>query len=132
MATPAVGSSAANPVLLVYGAPINFTWTDPSLNVDGTAIVAGEVTGYTVGIRNTATAGSAAGTYPVTVAAPGATDASALASGAAAALVPGIYAAAIQTNGPVNSAWSVEIFFEVPTAPVVPETPAAPSNPQVT
>jgi hypothetical protein len=132
MATPALGSSAANPVVLVYGAPITFSWTDPSLNVDLSPITPGEVTGYTVGIRNTTTAGSAAGTYPVTVAAPGAADVSALASGAAAALVPGVYAMAIQTNGPINSAWSVELFFEVPTAPVVPETPQAPSNPQVT
>lgn len=45
--------------------PTHVSWTDPTTNVDGTAIAAGEITGYQVGVRLTTATGSVAGTYPI-------------------------------------------------------------------
>jgi hypothetical protein len=101
--------------------PTKFSWTDPTTNVDGTPITAGEITGYTLGIRQTTLSGSAAGTYPIQVPVAGATAASELISQISPALTPGGYAAAIQTVGPVNSAWSAEATFTI--APPVPNSP---------
>jgi hypothetical protein len=100
--------------------PTTVTWVDPTENIDGTPIAAGEITGYTVGIRNTATAGSTAGTYPITVAAPaGAT--SILLSAVTPPLVGGSYALSVQaTTAQGPSAWATETTFtivEVPKAP---------------
>jgi len=100
--------------------PTKFSWTDPTTNLDGTAIAAGEITGYTVGVRNTATAGSAAGTYPITLAvAAGATTA--LISAITPALPAGSYASAVMAaTAAGGSAWSAEATFtlvEVPNAP---------------
>jgi hypothetical protein len=101
--------------------PTKFSWTDPTTNVDGSAIAAGEITGYNLGIRQTSLTGSVAGTYPIQVPVSGATAASELISQISPALTPGGYAAAIQTVGPVNSAWSAEVTFTI--APPVPNSP---------
>ncbi len=100
--------------------PVNFTWADPTTNVDGSAIVAGEILGYTIGVRSTTAAGSVAGTYSKTVviATPTATSEAVSALG----LVPDNYAAAIRTNSAINSSWSAEIAFTI-----VPPTPNAPT-----
>lgn len=103
--------------------PQVFTWIDPVTNVDGSAIVAGEITGYNLGLRVTTASGSVAGTYPINVSVAGATAASELLSGISPVLVPGSYAAAIETVGPVNSAWSAEVAFTI-----TPPTPAAPTG----
>lgn len=87
-----------------------FIWTIPTTNVDGTAITAGEITGYRIGIRP---ATGTAGTYPtlVSVSDPAAT--SEPFSALATPMAPGNYAAAIMSVGPTNSAWSSEISFAV-------------------
>lgn len=110
--------------------PIKFTWVDATTNVDGSPITAGEVTGFQIGIRAVAAAGSIAGTYPI-LAPPAA--ASAL-NEALAAITPNLlpagdgvnpgYMASIMSTGPKNSAWSpVEFAFSI----VLP-TPNPPSN----
>lgn len=98
--------------------PTTFAWTDPTTNTDGSAITAGEITGFNVGIRQAA---QPAGVYPITlpVASPSAT--SALIAAVSPALAPGDYVAAVQTVGPTSSAWSNEAAFSlaapVPSAP---------------
>ena len=94
--------------------PTTITWDDPTTNVDGSPIAAGEITGYTVGVRpNNGTIG----TYPFTgqVADPAGTKE--LISALSTILSPGIYFVAVQSNGPVNSAWSPEVTFTI-AAPV--------------
>jgi hypothetical protein len=103
--------------------PTKFTWADPVANVDGSAIAAGEVTGYNIGVRNTATAGSAAGVYPILAAVPGASAASELLTALGTVLAPGSYAAAIQTAGPVPSAFSAEVTFTI--SPPQPNPPTS-------
>lgn len=97
--------------------PTKFTWVDPTLNTDGSAITAGEITGYLIGIRT----GGVAGTYPITASVAGATAASELLSALGTVLAPNNYSAAIQTVGPVNSAWSSEVTFTI--APSQPNPP---------
>lgn len=106
--------------------PTTFTWNDPTTNVDGSPLVAGEITGYTIGIRSTTAAGSLMGTYPIQVPVVGAAAATELLSQITPVLAPDTYAAAIQTNGPVNSAFTPEVTFTIapPPAPV----PNPPSN----
>lgn len=90
--------------------PTTASWVDATTNADGTPIVAGEITGYTVGVRP---ANGAVGVYPITgqVANPAAT--SELLSALSSVLAPGSYFAAVQSNGPVNSAWSTEVAFTI-------------------
>ncbi len=92
------------------GNPTTFQWTDPTTNADGSAITAGEITGYTVGVR---AAGGTVGTYPITGAVANAAATSELITALSQILLPGTYFAAVQTNGPVNSAWSAEVSFTV-------------------
>lgn len=87
-----------------------FAWTDPTSNTDGSPLQAGEVTGYTIGIRP---ASGTAGTYPITANVPGADAVKEAVSAIGTMLQPGDYAAAIQSAGPVPSAWSSEIQFEI-------------------
>lgn len=98
-----------------------FSWTDPATNTDGSAIQSGEITGYNVGIRSATAAGSVAGTYPIIAQASGAAAASEAVSAIGTVLKPDTYAAAIQTIGPVNSAWSSEVEFTI--AQPVPNPP---------
>jgi hypothetical protein len=102
--------------------PTQFTWTDPTTNTDGSPIVAGEITGYMIGIRSTTAAGSVAGTYPITAIVAGATAANELISALGTVLKADSYAAAIQTMGPVNSAFTAEIIFSI--AALTPNPPA--------
>lgn len=103
----------------------NATWTDPTTNVDGSPITPGEITGYTVGVRDTTVPGSAVGTYPFTITAP-ATATSAMLSALTPALPTGrVLAAAVQANTAVNSSvWTQEVTFTIaPPAPPVPNAP---------
>jgi hypothetical protein len=103
--------------------PTLFSWTDPTENVDGSPIAAGEITGYLLGIRQTTAPGSAVGTYPITAQVAGAAAASELLSALGTVLTAGSYAAAVRAVGPVNSSWSTEAAFTI-----VPPTPSPPTN----
>jgi hypothetical protein len=106
--------------------PTTASWVDPTTNVDGSPIAAGEITGYTIGVRDTTVAGSTAGTYPFTATAP-ATATSELLSLITPVLPTGdVLAAAVQANtATTNSAWSAEATF---TLSPPPPTPNAPTN----
>lgn len=108
------------------------TWTDPTTNVDGSAISPGEITGYTLGVRDTSVAGSVAGTYPYAVSVPGAASTSALLSALTPSLPTGkILAASVRANtgqldannNPISSAWAAEVSFTLTPPPVVPNAP---------
>jgi hypothetical protein len=106
--------------------PVNastLTWTDPTANTDGSAIQAGEITGYNVGVRP---ASGSAGTYPfiTNIANPGATTE--MIAALQGVLAPGVYMVAVQATGPVSSAWSNEGTFTVTAPP--PPTPNPPSD----
>lgn len=103
--------------------PVKVTWTDPTKNVDGSAIPAGEITGFMIGVRDTSVTGSAPGTYPFTATAPASAT-----SELFSLLVPVLptgkpLAVAAQTlsasNG--NSAWSAEATFTIPALPNPPD-----------
>lgn len=105
--------------------PTQISWTDPTTNTDGSAIAAGEITGYAVGVRSNTAAGSVAGTYPFGATAP-ATAVSELLSLLTPVLPPDIYVAAVQAvtaNG--NSAWSAESApFTIAPPVVIPNAPS--------
>ena len=98
--------------------PKAFGWVDPT----DAGTIADGITGYTIGVRLTTDPGSVAGKYAITLAAPGATAASALFASLSPALAPGVYAAAIQTNTSLagNSAWSEEVQFQITGAALPP------------
>jgi len=101
--------------------PTTISWTDPTTNVDGTPIAAGEITGYAVGVRSTTASGSAAGTYPYTASAPSSSS-SELLSALTPLLTAGTYVAAVQAvTAAGNSAWSAEsspfTITEIPNPP---------------
>jgi hypothetical protein len=93
--------------------PTKYTWVEPTTNTDGTAVVTGEITGYTIGERP---ASGTPGTYPTLVPVAGATTLS-----APITLAAGSWVAAIQSVGPTNSAFSAEVPFTI--APSVPNPP---------
>lgn len=93
--------------------PTQFSWTDPTTNIDGSPIVAGEITGYIIGIRSTTATGSVAGTYPITANVAGAAATMELLSALGTTLKPDTYAAAIRTAGPVPSLFSTEATFTI-------------------
>jgi len=106
--------------------PTQVTWNDPTANVDGSPIAAGEITGYTIGVRDTSAAGSAAGTYPYTAGAP-ATAVSELLSALTPVLPTGKpLAVAVKADTAAgSSAWSAETTFTLaPPAPPVPDAPS--------
>jgi hypothetical protein len=98
--------------------PVTFKWSIPTTNTDGSAVTAGEITGFNLGVRPST---GTAGTYPILTAISSATATSEPLASLSTILVAGSYAAAIQTTGPTNSAFSTEITFTiaapVPTAP---------------
>lgn len=114
-------------------------WTEATTNTDGSPITDGEVTGFTVGVRDTTAAGSVAGSYPFKATAPNTAAATEkeLISVLAPILPKGVAlvfavkadtATAANPNLP-SSDWSVEsVAFELPKpAPV----PMPPTNPTV-
>jgi hypothetical protein len=105
--------------------PTQFKWVDPVTNTDGSAIVAGEITGYNLGIRigSLSPAVGTPGVYTINVAVAGATAASELLSAISPILAPNSYVAAIETVGPVDSAFSSEVAFVI-----APPTPSAPTG----
>jgi hypothetical protein len=88
---------------------VGFLWEPATQNTDGSAITAGEVTGYEVGIRQ----GGTAGTYPTIIAVSGAFTALQLISAITPPLSAGTYIAAVRSVGPINSPWSTEFTFTV-------------------
>ncbi len=96
--------------------PTAFSWTVPAKNTDGTALQPGEVTGYLIGIRG----GGTPGVYTTTLSVAGASTTTAPLSGLSSPLGSGTYQAAIQSVGPLNSAWSSEITFTVVATPLPP------------
>ena len=96
--------------------PTTFSWTDPTLNTDGGPVVAGEITGYQIGVRQ----GGTAGTYPQTISVSSPTATSAPLSAFSPALVSGSYEAAIRSVGPTDSAWSPEVSFSITGVPQPP------------
>jgi hypothetical protein len=103
--------------------PTQFTWTDPTTNADGSSLTAGEITGYTIGIRSTTAAGSVVGTYPVLTSIVNPTATSEALSSLSTVLVADTYAAAIRSDGPVTSVWTNEVTFTIAAA-----VPNPPSN----
>lgn len=106
--------------------PKQFNWIDPTTNLDGSPIVAGEISGYNIGIRPLT---GTVGTYPITIPVAGATVTQELLTDAykagLALLKPGQYQSAIQSKGVAgvsnDSAWGAEIAggqFEI-TVPVL-------------
>jgi len=104
--------------------PTQVTWTDPATNVDGSPIAAGEITGYTVGVRDTSAPGSAAGTYPFMATAPATATSELFALLNPVLPVGKPLAVAVQANttGP-SSAWSAEADFTIAPPPPVPNPP---------
>jgi hypothetical protein len=93
--------------------PTQYKWVAPTINTDGSAISAGEITGYSIGQRLTS---GTPGVYTSTVSVAGATTLTAPIS-----LAAGSWTAAIQSIGPTDSAFSAEISFVI--APPVPAPP---------
>jgi hypothetical protein len=109
--------------------PTSITWTDPATNTDGSPLAAGEITGYSVGVRSNTAAGSAAGAYPYTASAPS-TSTSELLSGLSSILPPDTYVAAVgATTANGGSAWSAESAPFAIGAPT--PTPNPPTSVQV-
>lgn len=95
--------------------PTKFSWTDPTTNTDGSAVSAGEITGYTIGI------GTVSGTYtqlqPIT---PGTAVSEAL-SQVTPPLKAGTYFAAVRAESAGgSSAWSTEVQFTLVVTPTAP------------
>ena len=108
-----------------------FSWQDPTTNVDGSPIATGEITGYEIGVRDTTAAGSAAGIYAFGAKAP-ATATTELISLLNPVLPKGVgLAAAVRANtagvdgngNPINSAWSAETTFQLAVPAPVPNPP---------
>lgn len=103
--------------------PSKFSWQLPISNADGSPLVAGEISGFTIGIRSTTAAGSVPGTYPALTSIADPTATSEAISALSTVLKPDSYAAAIRSDGSVDSAWSAEATFTI-EVPV----PNPPSN----
>lgn len=118
--------STPNPV------PTKVDWTDPTTNVDGSPLAAGEITGYEIGARDTTAPGSFKGTYPYGFKAP--PDAveeplavlnPALPKGVLLAAAIRANTAGLDTAGqPINSAWTEEVTFTLPAPAPVPNPPS--------
>jgi len=110
--------------------PTQINWTDPTTNVDGSPVTAGEIVGYEVGVRDTSAAGSAAGSYPFGAKAPGAAVSELISAipklptgvslAAAVRAVTGVNDA---SGNPITSAWSSEATFTIAPPPPVPNPP---------
>jgi hypothetical protein len=116
---------------MMMTAPTKFVWTDPTTNVDGSPIAAGEVTAYEIGVRDTTATGSAAGTYPFGIKAPPSATFEPFSALQPALPIGVLLAAAVRTdtgavdgnNNPINSAWTAEVTFTLPVPPPIPNPP---------
>ena len=98
--------------------PTNVNWVDPTANVDGSPLAAGEITGYEVGVR--ASSGTA-GTYTSTANVPATVTTCALSALSPALPNGGTFAVAVRALAATDSAWSTEADFTlVPPAPLPP------------
>ena len=95
--------------------PQTFSWTPNTQNDDGSPIVAGEITGYNLGVRPAA---GSPGVYTINVPVSGTTEPVA----AIPSLAPGDYFAAVQSVGPVNSDFTAELPFTVSLPKPLPPT----------
>jgi hypothetical protein len=107
--------------------PKEFNWTPPTTNTDGSPVTAGELTGYTIGIRSGALGDAGVGTYALSVPVAGGTTTKETLDAAYAAglalLAVGTYVAAVRaesTAGP--SGWSNEVDFTIALSPPNPPT----------
>lgn len=105
-----------------------FSWTVPTTNVDGTPIVAGEITGFSLGVRLDGDVSHGPGNYAAFAAAGAtATGVTLLAAFGTPGLANGNYWLATQTlsttNG--NSVWSPEVPFSIVPRPNPPGGVAA-------
>lgn len=123
--------STPNPIPIIDPAKASVAWVDPTLNKDGSAVSATEITSYTVGVRDTTATGSTAGSYPFSVTAPSTTThelisllAPALPKGVAlVASVKANTATAADPSLP-SSDWAPEsAAFQLPVPPPVPVPP---------
>lgn len=94
-------------------ATAKFSWVDALANTDGSALQAGEITGYVIGVRSASAAGSVVGTYPANSAPVPATATSDAFTALNLTLKPDTYFAAVRSLGPVNSDWSSETEFTI-------------------
>jgi hypothetical protein len=104
--------------------PTKFTWAVPTANTDGSAIAAGEITGYQVGVRP---ASGTPGVYTILAPVDSATATSDPIADISPALAYGSWVGAVQAltvNGP--SAWSAEASFTLVAPP--PPIPNPPTN----
>lgn len=95
-----------------------FQWVEPTVNTDGSAVVASEITGYQIGVRP---ASGTPGVYPALTPIAGAGTSTEAFAALTPLLSPGSYFAAIQTVGPINSAFSAEVSITI--AALVPNPP---------
>lgn len=103
----------------------SFSWTPATTNTDGSPIAAGEITGYLLGIRSATDPSSVAGTYPIAVPIGDPSATSEAVSAIGTVLKPDTYAAALESVGPTNSAWTPEITFTIAAPPLpVPNPPS--------
>lgn len=87
----------------------SFAWTPPIQNVDNSALITGEVTGYEVGVRQS----GPVGTYPILLDVEGPFTSGDLIANIQPPLPSGLWYAAVRTAGPTPSAWSPEYRFSV-------------------
>ena len=90
--------------------PTTITWVDPTNNVDGSPIAAGEITGYDIGVRP---ASGVAGTYPFITSITNPSATSELISQLGQILAPGSYFASVRATGAVDSGWAAEAAFTI-------------------
>lgn len=111
--------STPNPV------PTIASWIDPTTNTDGTPVTDGEITSYTLGVRDTTVTGSAAGTYPFSVSAPSTATSEPLALITPVLPKGVLLAAAVRadTAGP-SSVWTPEVTFTLPAPAPIPNPPS--------
>lgn len=93
-----------------------FAWSDPTANTDGSALAAGEITGYQIGI------GTAAGNYTILCPAVASSAVSETLAATGELLTPGTYHVAVRAvTASAQSAWSNDGTFvvavPVPNAP---------------
>lgn len=89
-----------------------FTWVDPTTNTDGSAITAGEITGYDIGI------GTVTGVYSILCPNVAASVVTETLAATGEVLVPGNYFVAVRAvTASTVSAWSNQGTFTV-AAPV--------------
>lgn len=101
--------------------PTKVSWTPPTLNNDGSAISAGEITGYQLGYRKGVLGDAGAGVYTILPPADPPTATTDLISDIPGGLAAGTYCVAGMTLAAAgNSPWSAEVQFTIAPVPLAP------------